>query len=161
VLVRDAAAEFQLVFFHARARLAAEAAADRAAAVVSGRVELFDGVAQMVHPDHILRPEEAETLPEFEPVYPLTAGSRSAGAEGGGRRAGAGARPARMDRPDAEGARGWPGWAAPLARRMRRRAAADLAAAPARERLAYDELLAHQLTLALARARAAAQAGAW
>jgi ATP-dependent DNA helicase RecG len=41
--------------------------------VVSGKVELFDGVAQMVHPDHVLPPEEAGRSP-FEPVYPLTAG---------------------------------------------------------------------------------------
>jgi ATP-dependent DNA helicase RecG len=40
--------------------------------VVSGKVELFDGIAQMVHPDHILRPEEAGEIPAFEPVYPLT-----------------------------------------------------------------------------------------
>jgi len=37
-------------------------------------VEIFDGIAQMAHPDHILRPGGAETLPEFEPVYPLTQG---------------------------------------------------------------------------------------
>ena len=40
--------------------------------IVSGRVELFDGLAQMVHPDHILRP--GEDLPAYEPVYPLTEG---------------------------------------------------------------------------------------
>ena len=28
----------------------------------------------MVHPDHILRPEEAGEIPAFEPVYPLTGG---------------------------------------------------------------------------------------
>ncbi|HQF31898.1 MAG TPA: hypothetical protein PLJ34_10685, partial [Hyphomicrobiales bacterium] len=36
------------------------------------KIELFDGVAQMVHPDHILEP--GETLATFEPVYPLVAG---------------------------------------------------------------------------------------
>jgi ATP-dependent DNA helicase RecG len=41
---------------------------------VSGKVELFDGVAQMVHPDHVLPPEEADDAAAFEPVYPLTAG---------------------------------------------------------------------------------------
>jgi ATP-dependent DNA helicase RecG len=46
---------FQLVFFHARGDWLKRQLPDRAAPVVSGKVELFDGVAQMVHPDHILR----------------------------------------------------------------------------------------------------------
>ena len=33
--------------------------------LVSGKVELFDGIAQMVHPDHVLRPEEAAELPRL------------------------------------------------------------------------------------------------
>ena len=44
--------------------------------VVSGRVEIFDGIAQMVHPDHILRP--GETLPPYEPVYPADRGADAA-----------------------------------------------------------------------------------
>jgi ATP-dependent DNA helicase RecG len=58
-----------------------------------------------------------------------------------------------MDRPALKAREGWPDWRgghggahAP--------SAADLApTAPARQRLAYDELFAHQLTLALARAQ--------
>ena len=46
------------------------ACADIAAAGYAG-VELFDGIAQMVHPDHI-GPEDAAPPPEFEPVYPLS-----------------------------------------------------------------------------------------
>jgi ATP-dependent DNA helicase RecG len=42
--------------------------------LVSGKVELFDGIAQMVHPDHVLRVEEAGEMPAYEPVYPLTPG---------------------------------------------------------------------------------------
>ena len=42
--------------------------------LVSGKVELFDGIAQMVHPDHVLRLEEAGEIPAYEPVYPLAAG---------------------------------------------------------------------------------------
>ena len=42
--------------------------------IVSGKVELFDGVAQMVHPEYMIAPEELHTIPKFEPIYPLTAG---------------------------------------------------------------------------------------
>src|SRR6056297_2940126 len=74
VTVEDEATSFQLVFFHARDDYLRRVLPTGARRVVSGRVELFDGVAQMVHPDHILPPDEAGTIPAFEPVYPLTAG---------------------------------------------------------------------------------------
>jgi ATP-dependent DNA helicase RecG len=74
VEVDDAATRFELVFFHARGDYLQRLLPTGARRVVSGRLELFDGVAQMAHPDHVLPPEEAGTLPRFEPVYPLTAG---------------------------------------------------------------------------------------
>ena len=72
VMVRDAKLEFMLVFFHAKGDFLHGILPTGQRRIVSGKVELFDGVAQMAHPDHILRPEEAASLPRFEPVYPLT-----------------------------------------------------------------------------------------
>jgi ATP-dependent DNA helicase RecG len=74
VQVEDARIAFQLVFFHAREDWLARELPTGQRRLVSGKVEIFDGVAQMVHPDHILRPEEAGQLPLAEPVYPLAAG---------------------------------------------------------------------------------------
>ena len=74
VMVRDAKLEFMLVFFHAKGDYLQTLLPTGQRRIVSGKVELFDGIAQMVHPDHVLRPEEAASLPTFEPVYPLTAG---------------------------------------------------------------------------------------
>ncbi len=59
VMVRDAALEFQLVFFHARGDYLQKLLPTGQRRLVSGKIELFDGIAQMVHPDHVLRPEEA------------------------------------------------------------------------------------------------------
>jgi ATP-dependent DNA helicase RecG len=153
VHVRDALTEFQLVFFHAREDWLRRMLPAGSRRIVSGRVELFDGIAQMVHPEHILRPGEA--LPAYEPVYPLT--------EGLTLRAMTGAVHAALDRapalpewiePSLVRSREWPAWRAALATAHAPDRPADLSsAAPARERLAYDELLAHQVTLALARAR--------
>ncbi len=153
VTVRDKSLEFQLVFFHARSDYLQGLLPTGQRRVVSGKVELFDGVAQMVHPDHVLRPEEAGDLPAFEPVYPLTAGvtqkiiARAA--------AGALARlPDLAEWIDAPllAREGWPGWKAALTAVHAPQGPGDLApTAPARARLAYDELFAHQLTLALAR----------
>src|SRR3546814_1427316 len=42
--------------------------------VVSGRMELYGQELQIVHPDYVLAPDEAATLPESEPVYPLSEG---------------------------------------------------------------------------------------
>ena len=74
VLVRDAGCEFQLVFFHARAEYLQKLLPTGQRRLVSGKLELFDNIAQIVHPDHVLRPDEAKDLPEWEPVYPLGAG---------------------------------------------------------------------------------------
>jgi len=153
VFVRDAGTEFQLVFFHARADQLQKQLPTGQRRVVSGKVELFDGIAQMVHPDHILRPEEARDLPAWEPVYPLTAGITQ--------RVVAKAVAATLARvpdlpewadPALVAREGWPGWAAAVRVAHAPQGADDVAQfAPARRRLAYDELFAHQLTLALAR----------
>ena len=153
VFVRDAGTEFQLVFFHARADQLQKQLPTGQRRVVSGKVELFDGIAQMVHPDHILRPEEARDLPAWEPVYPLTAGITQ--------RLVAKAVAATLARvpdlpewadPALVAREGWPGWAAAVRAAHAPQGADDVAQfAPARRRLAYDELFAHQLTLALAR----------
>ncbi|WP_397543419.1 ATP-dependent DNA helicase RecG [Roseovarius salis] len=153
--VTDAATEFQLVFFHAREDYLRRILPTGARRVVSGRVELFDGMAQMVHPDHVLPPDQAGDIPEFEPVYPLTAGVTQ-------RMMGKAVRSAVAHAPDLpewidpvqKAQAGWPGWQEAVRRAHGPVELADLAPSdPARERLAYDELMAHQLTLALARSK--------
>ncbi len=155
VFVRDSALEFQLVFFHARTDYLQKLLPTGARRLVSGKVELFDGVAQMVHPDHVLPPEEAADLPAFEPVYPLAAGLTQRVVS----RAAAAALTRAPDLaewidPGLLAREGWPSWAQAVHAVHAPRSNADLApTAPARLRLAYDELFAHQVTLALARAK--------
>ncbi len=155
VMVRDAQQEFQLIFFHARGDYLTKLLPTGQRRVVSGRIEAFDSVLQMPHPDHVLRLDEAEGLPTYEPVYPLTAGLTQRVVQ----KAATSALTRCPDLPewiDAElrKQKGWPSWRAALQTAHMPAAAADLAStAPARERLAYDELFAHQLTLALARAQ--------
>ncbi|PLL13513.1 ATP-dependent DNA helicase RecG [Tabrizicola sp. TH137] len=161
VAVRDAALDFTLVFFHARGDFLQRLLPTGQRRLISGKVELFDGVAQMVHPDHVLRPEEAGELPLFEPVYPLTAGVTQKVVA----KAVAGALARAPDLPEwIDGPllarEGWPAWREALVAVHGPAGAPDLAPThPARQRLAYDELLAHQLTLALARATLRKQKG--
>jgi ATP-dependent DNA helicase RecG len=151
--VDDARTRFELVFFHARADYLTRLLPTGARRIVSGKLELFDGVAQMAHPDHVLPPEEAHMLPSFEPVYPLTSGI----AQKTMARAVRAALLRAPDLPewiDAELKRqkGWPDWRAAVLAAHTPEGPADLSrSAKARERLAFDELFAHQLTLALAR----------
>lgn len=151
--VRDASVEFLLVYFHARAEALAKLLPTGQRRLVSGKVELFDGIAQMVHPDHVLRVEEAKEIPAYEPVYPLSAGLTQ-------RLVGKAAQAA-LTRlpvlaewvdPALKAREGWPDWTAALAQAHGPTGAAGLAFThPARQRLAYDELFAHQLTLSIAR----------
>jgi ATP-dependent DNA helicase RecG len=156
VLTSDGTADLLLVFFagdRARLERMLPVGAER---IVSGVVEIFDGVKQIVHPDHVVDPREEARLPAVEPVYPLT--------EGLTRRVLANAIGAALDRlrplpdwigPDLLAREGWPGFGEALRAAHRPAEPYDAdPAAPARNRLAYDELLAEQIALALLRSRA-------
>ena len=155
VHVEDAETDFQLVFFHGRSRYLEGALPVGSRRVVSGKLELFDGMINMVHPDHMLPVEEADQIPEFEPVYSLTQGvtqktmfkavtstlSRLPELE-------------EWIDPSQLKSESWPNWAEAVRAAHAPHGNDDMAPfAPARARLAYDELMAHQLTLALARQR--------
>lgn len=155
VMVRDAATEFQLVFFHARGDYLQKLLPTGQRRLISGKLEIFDSIAQIVHPDHVLRLDEAKDLPLWEPVYPLGAGlgQRALAKAAEGALARAPDLPEWIDGP-LLAREGWPGWQAALRAAHAPEGAVDLAmTAPARQRLAYDELFAHQLTLSLARSQ--------
>jgi ATP-dependent DNA helicase RecG len=153
--VEDAQSSFQLVFFHARGDFWKRQLPEGARRIVSGRVELFDGIAQMVHPDFVVAEEDAGQIPTFEPVYPLTSGITQKLMYKATR--GALARVPQMDEwidPSQKSKAGWSDFNTAVQAAHDPETMADISAtAPARERLAYDELMAHQLTLALARAK--------
>ncbi len=155
VHVEDSQADFQLVFFHARGDYLKKVLPEGSRRVISGKLELFDGMAQMVHPDHILPVESAREIPEFEPVYHLTQGLTQKTAFKAARSALARAPDlAEWIDPAQVAKQNWADWATAITSSHMPRGADDVAShAPARERLAYDEFFAHQVTLALARQR--------
>jgi ATP-dependent DNA helicase RecG len=152
--VDDGATSFQLVFFHGRSDYLNKVLPTGTERIVSGRVELFDGIANMVHPDHILPVDQAADIPSFEPVYPLTGGVTQ-------KTMFKATRAALTRLPDVAewidpgqmAQAKWPSFSDAMKRAHAPEAQGDLAPThPARMRLAYDELFAHQLTLGLARA---------
>jgi ATP-dependent DNA helicase RecG len=124
--------------------------------LVSGKVERFNAEVQIVHPD-IYTPEQAGEIAAIEPVYPATAGLSSRVV----RKLVQAALAHAPDLPEWQdpawlAKTRWPGWRAALEALHAPTSEPELEPdAPARQRLAYDELLAHQL--ALARRRRARQ----
>ena len=116
---------------------------------------------QMVHPDFIVTEDQSERIPDFEPVYPLTSGVTQKlmfKATRGALDAVPGL-PEWID-PTQCAKEGWPAFKAALTAAHNPKDAKDVVLeAPARVRLAYDELMAHQLTLALARAQSRRKPG--
>ena len=125
--------------------------------LVTGKVERFNNEVQIAHPDYILPLEKADEIPLSEPVYPATQGLTSRVV----RKLAQGALATAPDLAEWQdaawlSARRWPGWRAALESLHAPTSELDLTPeAPARQRLAYDELFAHQL--ALARRRRARQ----
>jgi ATP-dependent DNA helicase RecG len=158
IFAHDATGEIAFVFFHAHASFLEKTFPVGSDLIVSGRIEWFNGRPQMVHPDHVVSADEADSLPLVEPVYPLTQGLsgktlQKAMAEALGRI------PELPEWLDTGLVRrdGWPNFADAL--KALHRPGADEAAetdqetwtSPARDRLSYDEFLANQLALALVR----------
>jgi ATP-dependent DNA helicase RecG len=154
VLVSDETSLMELVFFRAHADYLSGLLPVGTKRVLSGKIERFKDRLQMAHPDYVVAPDEAARFPLHEPVYGLTEGL--------------------TPRPMAKAVRGaldkvppMPEWQDAAFLKQRRwdsfNAALETAhnpvhdsdlepTTPARQRLAYDELLANQLALRLIRA---------
>ena len=155
VLCSDDTAPMNLVFFHAKPDYLLRELPVGETRAVSGKIEYYDGVVQMTHPDHIGKLENIAELQTVEPVYPLTAGLTPKPFARGITAALKLAPnltewndPAWLARQD------WPGWRDALGSAHAPGSEDDLSLlTPARARLAYDELLANQLALLLVRLR--------
>jgi len=150
-----------LVFFNARPDWVFRMLPPGEVRLISGAVERYGDLLQMVHPDHIVAEADAESLPSIEPVYPLTAGLTPKVLQKAIRAALARAPDLEEWQDAAFLARNrWPSWRAALAAVHAPQAERDLdPLSPARARLAYDELLANQLALAVVRRTLRVRAG--
>ncbi|MEQ8748342.1 MAG: ATP-dependent DNA helicase RecG, partial [Amphiplicatus sp.] len=153
IICSDETGFLTLIFFHARPDYLKQALPEGAKRIVSGRIEEYGGARQMTHPDHIVDPVDADALPMIEPVYPLTAGLTNAVMRRAADAA-LGRAPLLPEWQDPAWLKKqqWPGWREALATLHKPQGAGGLSLSdPARQRLAYDELLANQLALLLIR----------
>jgi len=117
--------------------------------VISGKVEIFNNEIQIAHPD-VVKAEAVDDIPLAETIYPSTEGL----ARRIVRRLALEALKTAPELPEWQDPawlerKRWPGWRAALEALHNPRTEVDLSPdAPPRLRLAYDELLAHQLALA-------------
>lgn len=158
----DDTGELSLVFFNARKDWIEKQLPIGKQVYVSGKMEIFNGAHQIVHPDFIT--DDKDGIEAVEPVYPLTAGLTNKAV----RKAVASSLPMLPELEEwLDGAyktkMKWPNWAEAVRALHTPKTPEDLSPHhPARKRLAYDELLANQLSLAIVRRKLRRQSGrAW
>ena len=153
VRCRDESGFIELVFFNVRGPYLLRQLPVGEKRLVSGRVEFYNGLPQMSHPDAILPVTARDRIAIAQAIYRLT-GGLTAPMLDRMMRATLGRTPALPEWLDSglQRQRVWPDWKTAIAAAHNPESEADLLPeTPARQRLAYDELLAHQLALALIR----------
>ncbi|MGI9357047.1 MAG: ATP-dependent DNA helicase RecG [Rhizobiaceae bacterium] len=161
VYVHDESGELGLTFFRGNANWLEKQLPVGETRLISGKVEWYNGRATMVHPDHIVAPDNIDELPLVEPVYPLTAGV-SLKTMTKAIAAAFDALPQLTEWLDANllAKHNWSSVREALKHIHEPRDALDISVESISwRRLAYDELLAGQLALALVRTRMKKSAG--
>jgi len=161
VTCEDETARLDLVFFRTERAFIERQLPVGEIRYVSGRVEKFGEILQMAHPDYILPESARDDLPLLDPVYPLTAGL-SGKVLGKICRSAIDALPVLPEWLDKKWleTKQWPSQQEAVRRIHRPEDPSDISpAAPPWQRLAYDELLAGQLALALVRQNQKGQRG--
>lgn len=144
---------FDLVFFHAKPAYLQTALPLKTKRLITGKLERFQDRWKISHPDHITAPEDQANFSGPEPVYPLTTGITNRCAS----RVIKSALPHIPELPEwleDNKALPWLRWHEAIQQAHAPQKVEDLDARhSARLRLAYDELLAHQLSIILNRRR--------
>ena len=155
IICEDDTGDIELIFFHAERAYLEKLLPVGEMRILSGRVERYGVKLQMPHPDYVVRPEERDKLPGLEPVYPLSQGlTQKFLYKTIGRAFDTLPRLPEWLDDSILAAKGWPGFNDAL--RCLHRPGSDAEVerhGHARCRLAFDELFAGQLALALLRRR--------
>lgn len=164
VRVYDDTGDMTLTWFKAYPQTMQKMMPEGSRRIISGKCEVFNAELQMTHPDYVIDPQKAEELPELETLYPLTAGLGQKMA----RKAVAGALTKVLEGPDLgnwldptfQKQQDWPNYRDALTLLHHPEHPVDIKEdSPIRRRLAYDELFAKQLAMALVRERNKGQGG--
>ncbi len=161
IRVFDETGDMTLTFFKARADYLKRVLPEGSTRIVSGKTEVFNAELQMTHPDYILTPEKADDMRLYETHYPLTAGlsQKIAGKAVIEALQHLPTMPEWLD-PAMISQQNWPSFHEGVLRLHMPEHPSDVKVdAPPRMRLAYDELFAKQLAMALVRESSRRQKG--
>ncbi|MEL7542844.1 MAG: ATP-dependent DNA helicase RecG, partial [Pseudomonadota bacterium] len=153
VTCEDESGRITLIYFRADKRYIESLLPVGEERIVSGRVEAYGNGLQMPHPDFVVTEAEFATMPLLQTVYPMTAGltPRVLTKAMGQMLARVPALPEWQDATWLE-KNDWPDFATAVKRLHRPQAPGDISVAgDFWQRVAFDELLANQLALALVR----------
>ena len=151
--------DVQLIFFHAHANYFVKKLGIGSSAWISGHIQKEDGYIKVFHPDYI--ETDANRIPKNEAIYPLKAGSSGKVI----RQLMDQILPTLPDLPEEINEKllqqkHWPSWRQAIQQIHNPKTMADLDLhSSARERLAFDELLANQTALHLIRKHHGGQKG--
>jgi ATP-dependent DNA helicase RecG len=156
IQVYDQTGEMEITYFKARAPQMEALFPEGSQRIISGKTESFNAQLQMTHPDYVLALDKADSMPRIEPLYPLTAGLSQKFA---GKTVRAALDVFDTMSPQSEwldtaflAQQDWENFDHCLKTLHRPEHAVDISAdSPIRRRLAYDELFAKQLAIALVR----------
>lgn len=150
-----------LIFFQARKPYVMKLLPPNEKRIISGRIDFYQGMAQMVHPDHIATTDLGEIVDQLEPTYPLTKGISQKILRKTILSAIKEIPPLAEWHDDALLKRhGWQGFEKSLAEIHRPTTIETIDVdSPARRRLAYDEIISMQLALSLTRYHTKTKAG--
>ena len=161
VTASDETGEITLVFFNAHPDYLKKHLPMGEDVLISGTLDRYQGKLQMTHPDYILPPSKEDQMPKIEPIYPMTQGLSPKTF----RKAMLAALDQCPDLPEWHDPtiikrHQWRTWKEAILNLHKPDNASDLSEhSKYRERLAYDELLSSQLTLAIVRNMTKTKAG--
>lgn len=146
--------DVELVFFNAKSDYIRNLLPTDSERIISGKLELFNQKPQMIHPDYVVSVDKKQELPTIQPIYNLTAGITQ-------RLIAKAINHIIQDlpnitiewlRPDLMERYGWASFSESIQKLHNPSHSDDcLITSSYRQRLAYDAILAHQLTLAINR----------
>lgn len=161
VRCEDDTGKIDLIFFHAQPKFVEGQLPVGELRTISGRIERYGDMMQMPHPDYIVAPDKIDELPRLEPVYPLTAGLSGKVLVKATRHALSHV-PETSEWSDGplKASKKWPDFHAALRAVHNPQKSDDVSSSgPARQRLAFDELFAMQIALAIVRSHYRTQHG--
>ena len=153
IRVFDETGDMTLTFFKARSDYLNRVLPEGSQRLISGKTEVYNAQLQMTHPDYILALENKDELRLYETLYPLSAGlsQKVAGKAVMGALQRLPTLPEWLD-PEMLSRQDWPSFHEAMIRLHAPEHPIDVKVdAPPRLRLAYDELFAKQLAMALVR----------